>query len=78
MSGRHYDKERRRQEKIAKKEQFMTVGRGMHSSTSQLKLSRFFRKIHPRHPFTDPGTPQTPPKQPINAPPIPQKPLMLS
>jgi len=26
-------------------------GRGLHSSTSQLNLSRFRRKIHPEHPL---------------------------
>jgi len=32
-------------------------GRGLHSSTSQLNLSRFCHKIYPKHPLTSPDTP---------------------
>jgi hypothetical protein len=31
-------------------------GRGLHSSTSQLNLSRFWHKIHPGHPLILPDT----------------------
>jgi hypothetical protein len=54
-------------------------GRGLHSSTFQLNLSRF---CHAKHPDPPPPIPpnilQTPPKQPPNASPIPQKALTLS
>ena len=53
-------------------------GRGLHSSTFQLNLSRFWHKIHPRHPLIPPDTPYTPPRQPLTVPPIPQKALKLS
>jgi len=33
-------------------QQYGFVGRGLHSSTSQLNLSRFYHKIHPKHPLT--------------------------
>jgi len=36
--------------------------RGLHSSTSQLNLSRFWHKIHPRHPLIPLDTHQTPPR----------------
>ena len=32
-------------------------GRGLHSSTSQLNLSRFCHKMHPKHPLIIPDTP---------------------
>jgi len=38
----------------------VAVGRGLHSSTFQLNMSRFRPKIHPRHrltPLTPPNTP---------------------
>jgi len=56
-------------------------GRGLHSSTFQLNLSRFSHKIHPSNPLITPNTPdtsQTSPKQPRNAPPVPHKALTLS
>ena len=53
-------------------------GRGLHSCTFQLNLSRFGHKVHPGHPLIIPYTSQTFPKQPLNAPPIPQKALTLS
>jgi hypothetical protein len=38
------------------------AGRGLHSSTFQLNLSRFPRhKIHRKHPLLTPDTPQIPP-----------------
>ena len=49
------------------------AGRGLHSSTFRLNLSRFSHKIHPIHPLISPDTPYTPPRQPRNFPPIPQK-----
>jgi hypothetical protein len=56
----------------------LVAGRGLHSSTFQLNLSRFRHKIHPEHPLLTPATPSTPPEQPLNAPPIQQKALTLS
>ena len=56
-------------------------GRGLHPSTSQLKLSRFCHKRHPIQPLISPDTPLHPlntPKQPLHAPLIPQKSLKLS
>jgi len=53
-------------------------GGGLHSSSSQLNLSRFCHKIYPRHPLIHLDTPKTPPKQHINALPVPQKALYLS
>jgi len=53
-------------------------GRGLHSSTFQLKLSRFWQKLHPRHPLISPDTPYTPPRQPQILPPVPQQALKLS
>jgi len=44
------------------------ASRGLHSSTFQLKLSRFCHKIHPAHPLNLP-------KQLRKAPPMPWKPL---
>ena len=32
------------------------MGRGLHSSTFQLNLSRFRHKIHPEHPLMPPNT----------------------
>jgi len=53
------------------------MGRGLHSPTSQLRLSRFQHKIHPRHPVTPPkhprNTPATPPQHPRNTPETPPK-----
>ena len=37
------------------------MGRGLHSSTFQLNLSRFRRKIHTRDPVISADTPQTSP-----------------
>jgi hypothetical protein len=37
------------------------LGRGLHSSTFQLNLSRLRHKTHPRHPLTPLHTPFTPP-----------------
>ena len=36
--------------------QEMLLGRGLHSSTFQLNLSRFWHKIHPKHPLLPPDT----------------------
>ena len=36
-------------------------GRGAHSSTFQLNLSRFRHNTHPGHPLITPDTPDTPP-----------------
>ena len=35
-----------------------TTGRGSHSSTSQLNLSRFRHKMHPKHLMIPPDDPQ--------------------
>ena len=43
-------------------------GRGSHSSTSQLNLSRFGHKIHPKQSLIPPNTPKTPPKFPQSNP----------
>jgi hypothetical protein len=56
----------------------LITGSGLHSSTFQLNLSRSLHKIHPKHPQIPPDTCLTPPKQPLNTPPIPQKALTLS
>ena len=53
-------------------------GRGLHSSTFQLNLSRSSHKRHPEHPLLPPDASQTPPRQPLNAPPIPHKALTFS
>jgi len=53
-------------------------GRGLHSSTFQLNLSRFGHKLHPKHLENAPNSRYTPLKQPLNLPPIPQKALKLS
>jgi len=53
-------------------------GRGLHPSTFQLNLSRFWHNIHPKHTLIPPNTSYTPPNHPLNAPPIPQKALELS
>ena len=37
------------------------MGRGLHSSTSQINLSRFLQQIPPIHPILPPKHPQTPP-----------------
>jgi hypothetical protein len=42
-----------------------TRGRGLHSSTFQLNLSRFWHKVHPAYP---PGDHMTPPTHPVNNP----------
>ena len=52
-------------------------GRGLHSFTSQLNLSHFCHEIHP-NPLIPLLPPKTAPKQPLNAPPMPQKALRLS
>jgi len=51
-------------------------GRGLHSSTFRLNLSRFLHKIHPTHTNNPPRHPT--PKQPLKAAPILQKALALS
>ena len=53
-------------------------GRGLHSSTFQLNLSRFWHTIHPRHSLIPPDTHSTPPKQLLSAHPIPHEALTLS
>ena len=37
--------------------QRVRTGRGLHSSTFQLILSRFWHKLHPNHPLTTPTIP---------------------
>jgi hypothetical protein len=49
----------------------VATGRGLHSSTSQLNLGRFWHKFHLKHPLTPANTSLTPPRQPLHAPPIP-------
>jgi mRNA-decapping enzyme subunit 2 len=46
-------------------------GRGLHSSTFQLKLSRSSPKTHLEHPPILRNNFETPSGQPLNAPPIP-------
>jgi len=53
-------------------------GRGLHSSTCQLNLSRSWPKLHAKHPLISRITSSTPPRQPPNAPPIPPNALTLS
>ena len=53
-------------------------GRGLHSSTFQLNLSRFRHNIPPTLRLFPPDTSYTLTKQPLNTPPIPQKVLTLS
>jgi len=53
-------------------------GRGLHSSTSQLNLSRVYHKKTPFTPYTPLHTPLTRATQPLRAPPIPCKALKLS
>jgi hypothetical protein len=48
--------------------------RPLSSSTSAVSDTKYTLK----HPLLSPDTPQTPPQQPLHAPPIPQKPLTLS
>jgi len=73
LNLRRYIKEQleRRQEELqkasvdnvkvrAKAESERLRGRGLHSSTFQLNLSRYSHKIHPIHPSTPTVTPQTP------------------
>jgi len=54
------------------------LGRGLHSSTFHLKLSRFQHKIYPRHPLIPPYSSLTPTTHPLNAPLVTQKALKLS
>ena len=54
------------------------TGRGLHSSTFQLNLSRFWNEIHPRYASPSPNTPYTPHVYPLNALLIPQLALTLS
>ena len=54
------------------------MGRGFHSCTSQLNLSRVCHKKTPYTPYTPPNTPLTRATQPLHAPPIPYKALKLS
>ena len=51
--------------------------RGLHSSTSQLSLSRFRHKIHPIHLLIPANTCYTPPTQPLDAPRSPQNALKV-
>ena len=53
-------------------------GRGLHSSTIQLNLSRFCHRIYSKYPLIPLNICQTPPKQSLNTPPAPQKVLTLS
>jgi len=53
-------------------------GRGLHSSTSQLNLSRVCHKKTPYTPQTSPNIPLTRATRPLRTPPIPYKPLKLS
>jgi hypothetical protein len=53
-------------------------GRGLHSSTSQLNLSPVRHKTDPTCSLVPPNPSWTSPRQPLNAPPIPQKALKLS
>ena len=46
----------------------LELGRGLHSFTYQLSLSRFCHKIHPVHPLTPLDTTYTPPKDPLRTP----------
>ena len=41
---------------IERKIMHRMYGRGFHSSTSQLNLSRFLHLIHPKHPLVPPKT----------------------
>jgi hypothetical protein len=56
----------------------VATGRGLHSSTFQLNLSHFCRKIHTRHSLKSHDTSYTRPTQPLNPQPVPQKALTLS
>ena len=56
----------------------LLAGRGLHSSTIQLNLSRSSHNIHPEQPTMPPNTALRPPQQPLHAPPIQQKALALS
>jgi len=56
----------------------VAAGRGPHSSTFQLNLSRFSHKAHHEQPLIPSGTCYTAPKRPLNAPPVPLKALTLS
>jgi len=53
------------------------TGRGLHSSTFQLNLSRFQHEIYPRY-LQYPLPPANPPSTTPNVPPIPHKALTLS
>jgi len=55
-----------------------TGGRGLHSSTSQLNLSRVCHKKTPYTTQTPPNTPLTRATQPLRTPPIPYTALKLS
>jgi len=52
--------------------------RGLHSSTFQLTVSRYCSKIHPERPLITCVTSWASHRQPVIAPPIRQKALMLS
>ena len=56
----------------------MAAGRGLHSSTFQLNLSRWRHRIHPVKPLIPPNTCYTAPQQSLNASPTPHKALTLS
>jgi hypothetical protein len=47
---------------------FEQLGRGLHSSTFQLNLSRFGHKLHPKHPLITPDTAYSPPNKPYMHP----------
>jgi hypothetical protein len=59
-------------------EQSEKLGGGLHSSTFQLNVRRFWNLMYPTHPLIPPDTSQMSPIQPLIAPPIPQKALKLS
>ena len=52
---------------------FVLMGRGLHSSTSQLNMSRVCHKKTPYTPYTPPNTPLTRATEPLLATPIPDK-----
>jgi hypothetical protein len=56
----------------------VVAGRGLHSSTSQLNLSRVCHKKTPYTPKIPPNTPLTRATQSLRAPPIPYEALKLS
>ena len=57
---------------------YAACGRGLHSFTVQLNLSRFRHTNTPCTPSTPPNTPLARATQPLRAPPIPFKALKFS